>query len=162
DFFLEKGFTSIPDDSVYAVTVPGAADAWCTLTSRYGSIGLDHVLAPAIAAAENGYCITPRVQLDWVPYGNRLDKYPPSPAYFLPNGRAPKTGENMTNPALAATLRKVAKDGRDAFYRGEVAAEIVETLQKLGGLHEESDFADYHCFETAPISAKYRGRDVLE
>jgi gamma-glutamyltranspeptidase/glutathione hydrolase len=162
DFYLEKGFTSIPDDSVHAVTVPGAADAWCTLTSRYGSIGLDRVLAPAIAAAEGGYCITPRVELDWARYAGRVEKHPASAAYFLPNGRAPRTGETMVNPALAATLRKVSRDGRDAFYRGDVAGEIVETLRSLGGLHEESDFADYRCFETTPISARYRGNDLLE
>ncbi len=162
DFYLENGFTSIPDDSAHAVTVPGAADAWCTLTSRYGSIGLERVLAPAISAAEGGYCITPRVELDWVRYASRLEKHPASASYFLPNGRAPRTGETMVNPALAATLRKLAKDGRDAFYRGDVAGEIVETLRQLGGLHEESDFADYKCFETMPISAKYRGNDLLE
>jgi gamma-glutamyltranspeptidase/glutathione hydrolase len=162
DFYLEKGFTSIPDDSAHAVTVPGAADAWCTLTSRYGSIGIDRVLAPAIAAAEDGYCITPRVEHDWIRYAGRLEKYPASAAYFLPSGRAPRTGERMSNPALATTLRKLASHGRDAFYRGDVAGEIVELLQQFGGLHEESDFADFKCFETAPISAKYRGNDLLE
>jgi gamma-glutamyltranspeptidase/glutathione hydrolase len=162
DFYLEKGFTSIPDDSAHAVTVPGAADAWCALTSRYGSIGIDHVLAPAIAAAEDGYCITPRVEHDWIRYAARLAKYPASVAYFLPNGRPPRTGERMSNPALAATLRKLASHGRDAFYRGDVAGEIVELLQQFGGLHEESDFADFKSYETTPISAKYRGKDLLE
>jgi gamma-glutamyltranspeptidase/glutathione hydrolase len=162
DYFLEKGFTAIPDDSPHAVTVPGAVDAWCRLIGSYGRFDMGRVLAPAIAAAEDGYCITPRVELDWRRYSDRVAKYPASAAYFLPHGRAPRTGERMANPALAATLKAIAKDGRDAFYRGKVAEEITQVLQSLGGLHEESDFADYKAFETTPISGKYRGRDLLE
>jgi len=162
DYFIDRGMTSIPDDSPHAVTVPGAVDAWCRLVSAYGRLDMERVLAPAIAAAEKGYCITPRVELDWVRYGDRVGKFPASAAYFLPNGRAPRTGERMTNPALAATLRRIARDGRDAFYKGTVAAEIVEVLQSFGGFHEESDFAEFAGFETSPISVKYRGRDLLE
>ena len=161
-YFLEKGFTSIPDDSPHAVTIPGAVDAWCRLIGNYGRLDMGRVLAPAIAAAEEGYCITPRVELDWRRYSDRVAKYPASAAYFLPHGRAPRTGERMTNPALAATLKTIARDGRDAFYRGKVAEEITQVLQSLGGLHEESDFANFQAFETKPISAKYRGRDLLE
>jgi gamma-glutamyltranspeptidase/glutathione hydrolase len=162
DHYLANGFTTIPDDSPHAVTIPGAIDAWCKLIGRYGTFDLERVLAPAIAAAEEGYCVTPRVELDWARYAERVAKYPDSAAYFLRNGRAPTAGERMANPALAATLRAVAKNGRDAFYRGSVADEIATLLRSLGGLHEESDFADYQAFETKPISAKYRGLDVLE
>lgn len=162
DYFLEKGFTAIPDDSPHAVTIPGAIDAWCRLIGAYGRFDMGRVLAPAIAAAEEGYCITPRVELDWDRYSDRVAKHPASSAYFLPDGRAPRTGERMTNPALAATLKAVARDGRDAFYRGQVAEEITQVLQSLGGLHEESDFADYKAFETTPISGKFRGRDLIE
>lgn len=162
DYFIDRGFSSIPDDSPHAVTVPGAVDAWCQLIDRHGSVGMERVLAPAIKAAEDGYCITPRVELDWVRYADRVGKFPDSADYFLPNGRAPRTGERMTNSALAVTLRAIARDGRDAFYKGAVATEIVERLQSLGGLHDEKDFAEFSAFETTPISAKYRGHDVLE
>ncbi|HEY0218491.1 MAG TPA: gamma-glutamyltransferase [Afipia sp.] len=162
DYYLEKGFTSIPDDSAHAVTVPGAVDAWCRLIGSYGALDMSRVLAPAIAAAQDGYCITPRVELDWVRYSSRVAKFPASAAYFLPNGRAPRTGERMSNPALAATLKAIARDGREAFYRGAVAEEISTLLQSLGGLHEEGDFADFRAFETKPISGQYRGRDLLE
>ena len=161
-YFIDKGFSSIPDDSAHAVTVPGAVDAWCRLIESHGSLGMNRVLAAAIAAAEDGYCITPRVALDWARYSPRVGKFAGSASYFLPNGKAPVTGQRMTNPALAATLRAIATGGRDAFYKGLVAEEIVGLLQSLGGLHEESDFSSFAAFETAPISAKYRGRDVLE
>ncbi|MBB3484488.1 MULTISPECIES: gamma-glutamyltransferase [unclassified Rhizobium] len=162
DYFLDKGFSAIPDDSPHAVTIPGAIDAWCRLIGSYGRLGMDRVLAPAIAAAEEGYCVTPRVELDWRRYSYRVAKYPQAAAYFLPNGKAPRTGDRIANPALAATLRAVARDGRNAFYRGPVAEEITALLQSLGGLHEESDFADYKAFDTKPISGKFRGRDLLE
>ncbi len=162
DYFLERGITTIADDSPHAVTVPGAVDAWCHLIATYGGRDLGRVLAPAIEAAENGYCITPRVELDWVRYASRVQKYPDAAAYFLPNGRAPKTGERMANPALAATLRRIADHGRDAFYAGPVAEEMTALLKSLGGLHEESDFSSYRAFETAPIRAGYRGMDLIE
>ena len=162
DHYLEKGLTTIADDSPHAVTIPGAVDAWCQLIERHGSFGLDRVLAPAIAAAEEGYVITPRVELDWTRYAGRVAKFADSAAYFLPNGRAPRTGERMVNPALGATLRAIARNGRDGFYHGAVADEIATLLRSLGGLHEESDFTEYKAFETKPISAGYRGLDLLE
>lgn len=162
DYFTDRGFASIPDDSPHAVTIPGAVDAWCRLISAYGKLEMERVLAPAITAAEEGYCITPRVELDWVRYSDRVAKFPASAAYFLPGGHAPRTGQRMTNPALAATLRRIARNGRDAFYNGDAAAEIVEILRSLGGLHQESDFTEFAAFETQPISAKYRGHDLLE
>jgi gamma-glutamyltranspeptidase/glutathione hydrolase len=156
------GLTSIPDDSAHAVTVPGAVAAWCRLIETYGALSLEEVLAPAIAAAEAGFCITPRVARDWQVYSSRIARHPAGAAQFLPRGRAPVTGERIANPALAATLRAIARDGRDAFYRGPVAEEIVATLKALGGLHEEADFAGYETLATTPISAPYRGYDVLE
>ncbi|PZM10917.1 gamma-glutamyltransferase [Rhizobium tubonense] len=162
DYYLEHGFTNIPDDSPHAVTVPGAIDAWCRLVGSYGKFDMARVLAPAIAAAEDGYLLTPRVARDWERNSDRVAKNPASAAYFLPNGRAPRVGGRMINPALAATLRSVARDGRDGFYRGIVAEEITGVLKGLGGLHEEDDFASYNAFETTPISGKYRGRDLFE
>ena len=162
DYYLDKGFTSIPDDSVHAVTIPGAVDAWCKLVGNYGSSDMERVLAPAIYAAEDGYCITPRVELDWQRYKSRVAKHSSSAAYFLPNGDAPRTGDRMRNPALAHTLRQIAKNGRDGFYKGQVAEEITAVLQSLGGLHEEGDFSKYAALETGAISAQYRGHDVIE
>jgi gamma-glutamyltranspeptidase/glutathione hydrolase len=162
DYYLDAGFDVIPDESVHAVTIPGAVDAWCKLINSHGALDMEQVLRPAIVAAEEGFCITPRVALDWARYGDRVAKYPASAAQFLPQGRAPITGERISNHALATTLRNIARNGRAAFYHGDVAAEIVETLQALGGLHEESDFADYAAFETSPISARYRDHDLLE
>ena len=152
----------MPEDSPHAVTVPGAVDAWCTLAERHGRIGLDRVLAPAIAAAENGFTITPRVAADWARYAHRIARHPAAAAQFLPGGKAPVTGDRLANPALAATLRRIAAEGRAAFYEGAVAEEIVAVLNALGGVHEAADFAAYAGLETTPISAPYRDHRLEE
>lgn len=156
------GWSAIPDDSVHAVTVPGAVGAWCELHDEYGRLAMDEILAPAIAAAEEGFCITPRVAHDWAAYGHRLAAHAPAAQQFLPGGKMPAIGDRFRNPALAATLRRIAAGGAAAFYEGAVAEEIVEVLQALGGAHRASDFAGYSAFATEPISASYRGYELLE
>jgi gamma-glutamyltranspeptidase/glutathione hydrolase len=156
------GLTSIPDGSVHAVTVPGAVDAWCQLSERYGKLGMEAILAPAIEAAETGYTITPRVALDWAVFADRLRPHPASVAQFLPNGEPPRIGQKLDNPVLGRTLRRIAAEGRKAFYEGEVASDMVETLRTLGGTHTLEDFANFSAFETAPIMSDYRGYDLVE
>ena len=154
DTYLEKGWTTIPDDSVHTVTVPGAVDTWCRLNREHGKLGLDRVLAPAIEAAENGFTIPPRVAHDWQLYASRVAAHADAAAQFLPGGRSPVTGDRLSNPALGATLRRIAREGRSAFYEGEVADDMVATLRALGGLHDAGDFASFACEETQPISRR--------
>ncbi len=123
---------------------------------------MGRVLAPAIAAAEDGYCITPRVELDWRRYGDRVAKYPASAAYFLPHGRAPRTGERMANPALAATLKAIARTVATPFIAARWRRKLPRFCNRLADCMKKSDFANYKAFETTPISSKYRGRDLLE
>lgn len=162
DTYLEMSWTSIPDDSVHAVTVPGAVDTWCRLSAEHGKIGLDRILQPAIEAAENGFTIPPRVAADWARYGNRPGAYADAAAQFLPGGGAPKTGDRLSNPTLGKTLRKIARNGRSAFYEGEVADDIVATLNALGGLHDGDDLASFSAEQTTPLSARYRDHDLHE
>lgn len=162
EHFTALGLDKIPDNSVHAVTIPGAVDAWCLLSERYGRIGLEAVLKPAIDAANDGFVITPRVALDWGRYADRLRPYPASVAKFLPNGKAPGIGERFDNPALGKTLQRIAAQGRTAFYEGDVARDMVTTLQALGGVHTLEDFSAYRAFETDPISAFYRGYELTE
>ncbi len=157
DYYLDHAFTEIPDHSVHAVTVPGAVDAWCTLSRDYGSKSLDEVLAPAIKAAEEGFVITPRVALDWARYADRVARHETSSRQYLPSGSPPAVGEKTAHPALGRTLRRIAREGRSAFYEGEVAADIVETLSALGGLHDLDDFAAQTSDYVAPIQMSYRG-----
>jgi len=162
DYYREKGMTGIPDGTVDAVTIPGAVDAWCHLSETWGRAGLDRILQPAIAAAENGFTITPRVALDWARYADRLRPYPASVAQFLPGGRAPVTGDRLNNPTLAATLRNIARVGRKAFYEGEAADDMLSVLHGLGGLHAAEDFAATATTVSETISADYRGHTLHE
>ena len=133
-WFLAAGADAIPDDSPHAVTVPGAVDAWCRLAADHGTKSLDEILAPAIRAAEDGFVVTPRAGLDWARYASRIEKHQAGVAAYLPGGKAPATGDRLSHPALGATLRRIAREGRAAFYEGEVADEIVAMLKALGGL----------------------------
>lgn len=162
DSFLDKGMAIIPDLSAHAVTIPGAVDAWCTLSAAHGSMGLDRVLEAAIQYAENGYRVQPRVAHDWAKNQARISWHEPAKAHFLPGGKAPAVGDRIADPALGRTLRRIGKEGRAAFYEGEVADEIATILRGLGATHEVADFAVQTSNFVEPISANYRGYDLHE
>jgi gamma-glutamyltranspeptidase/glutathione hydrolase len=101
------------------------------------------------------------VSYDW----HRLEwklRDPVTAAVFLPQGKPPRPGDTMRNPALAATLRDVGHKGRAAFYEGPVMRDIVGRLKSLGGLHEPDDFAAQRSEWVDPIHASYRGYEVYE
>lgn len=152
----------IPPTSPEAVTVPGAIDAWCTLVHDHGTKSLDEIFQPAIAAAEQGFCITPRVAADWERFRSRVESNAAAAAQFLPNGQLPAVGDIRSQPALGRTLRQIAREGRKAFYGGDVAEEIVDLLQRLGGAHRCEDFAAQTSDYVTPISAKYQDHDIVE
>jgi len=160
--YLDRGLDRIGEESPDSVTVPGAVDAWCTLVDEHGRLGMERVLRPAIEAAENGFLITPRVAYDWARYSARISRQPEARAAYLPDGKAAQVGARLTHPALGETLRRIGREGRKAFYEGEVAADIVATLRHLGGLHSEQDFAECRARADTPISALYRDHELLE
>jgi len=161
EWFAERQIHDIDTQSPHAVTVPGAVDAWCELNEKYGSKPLAELLEPAAQAAEEGYVVTPRVGWDW--FRNQWKLQDPATAkLLLPGGQPPVAGDRMRNPALAATLRKIGREGRSAFYEGAVMRDIVGRLQELGGLHEPEDFDAQRAEWVEPIRAGYRGYDVYE
>lgn len=154
------GHAGVPDLSAHAVTVPGAVAAWAWLAERFGRLGLDRALAPAIAAAEEGFVVTPRVAHDWTVHRDRLRH--PSAAPYLPGGRPPRAGDRLTHPALGRTLRRIARDGAKGFYEGEVAEDIVGTLRAEGGLHVLDDLASCAPEAADPITVETRGVTLAE
>ncbi len=150
----------VPPQSAHAVTIPGAIDAFCTLSERVGTLGLDRLLAPAIHYAEQGIPVSQRVAFDWasdssVLQGVARDK-------FMIDGKAPSTGQIFAAPGQAAVLRKIASQGRDAFYTGEIAEDMVSALNAAGGKHSLADFATTACTDTTPISSTYKGIELFE
>src|ERR1700743_656572 len=141
EWYLERNLHSIPLTSAHAVSIPGAVDAWATILRDHGKLGLDTLLQPAIKAAEQGYVVAPRIAFDWNKQFQKLKNGTNTVRYLLPHGEPPKAGDVIKQPELGQTLRAIAKGGRDAFYKGAVAEDIVETLRGLGGLHTLEDLA---------------------
>lgn len=152
---------AISDDSPHAVTIPGTIAAWSALGQRFGRLGLDACLQPAIRFAREGWRAHPRVVRDWRLQRERLSRGPGRDALLI-DGQAPAVGDRMTSEALAGTLEIVAREGERGFYEGPVAAAMTERLRELGGFHVEEDFADRRVEWTAPISAPYRDRHLVE
>jgi gamma-glutamyltranspeptidase/glutathione hydrolase len=161
EWYAERQIHQIHTQTAHAVTIPGAVDAWCLLNREHGTKPLAELLEPAARAAEDGYRVTPRVAWDWDRNQWKL-RDPYTAKVMLPGGKPPVVGDKMRNPALAATLRQIGRDGREAFYSGPVMQDILGRLQELGGLHEEEDFAAQRAEWVEPIHAPYRGYEVYE
>ncbi len=162
DYFTQQGLAAIDRHSPHAVTVPGAVDAWCRLSKDYGRLPLGDLLQPAVETARRGYPVYPRVAADWAAAASALQQSPAAAQTFLPGGKAPHVGQLHQQPQLARTLEAIAQGGRDAFYAGEAAQQMVNYLKDLGGLHTLEDFASAAGEYVAPISTEYRGYQVFE
>lgn len=156
----DAGHATVPLRSVLAVTVPGAIDAFCRLSADWGRIGLERILAPAIRYADEGVPVSPRVAFDWALEGGDLSGE--ARRFYLLDGEIPRAGQVFRAPGQAEVLRRIARQGRDGFYAGEVAEDMVASLQALGGTHTLGDFAATACDYTTPISGTYRGLELLE
>ena len=155
-----QGHQSIPLRGVAAITLPGAVDAFCRLSQDWGRIGLAQTLAPAIRYAEDGVPVAPRVADDWRREADVLQGA--ARAHYLLAGQAPAQGQMFRAPGQAHVLRRIAAEGRDGFYQGEVAADLLASLQAAGGTHTAADFAATACTYTEPVSGSYGGLDLYE
>ncbi|HSR96268.1 MAG TPA: gamma-glutamyltransferase [Kofleriaceae bacterium] len=151
----------LPQFHAHTVTVPGACAGWFDLIARHGSMTMQQLFAPAIALAENGFPVGEITAHFWAE-GAELRKASANFAELTIDGRAPRAGETFRNPNLARTLRTVAEGGRDAFYRGEIAAAIARVVQQSGGVMTEADLASHESTWDEPISTTYRGMRVWE
>ena len=149
----------LDETSPHTVTVPGTVDAWDQLLAAHGTWGLDRVLAPAIRFAEQGFVVTPRVALDWATYSGLVEQRAGARQHLRLNGRIPREGDVMRSPVLGATLRQIARQGREAFYSGAIAEDMVAELRTLGGAHTVGDFASHRGEWVSPISTPYAGPD---
>jgi gamma-glutamyltranspeptidase/glutathione hydrolase len=162
DWYRERGFAAIPTYGVHSVTVPGVVDAWWRINRDYGSKGLDELLRPAIGYAEHGHVILDRVAFDWRQCAPRLAEIPDADQALICHGVTRRAGELHRQPRLAETLRRIAAQGRDGFYLGVVAEDIVGHLQSLGGLHELDDFAETAGEYVEPVSTDYRETTIFQ
>lgn len=154
----------VPQNGPMSVTVPGAFDGWCALHERFGSKPLADLLEPAAAAARDGFPIGESMAGFWRLFAPQLSTFasPALLALLLPGGKAPVPGQLVRFPALGATLERIGKGGRDAFYAGAPARAIVDTLTSGGVPTTMEDIARQRAQWVEPLSARFRGRDILQ
>ena len=160
--FRRRGLTDIPSHGPLPVSVPGAVDAWFALHERFGRRPMAANLAPAIHYAREGHPVHEVIAHYWERSVPRLAQYPGFAEQFTIDGRAPRKGELWRNPNLADTLEKIARGGRDAFYKGQIARAIDAYMKANGGFLSYEDLAAHQGEWVEPVSVNYRGYDVWE
>jgi gamma-glutamyltranspeptidase/glutathione hydrolase len=160
DYLKAHNVDHINPIGVETIDIPGAVAGWDALRSRFGKLPFSQTLAPAIYYAENGFPLAERNARYWV--AKSLMSQPGYAETYLPNGVAPKVGDEFKNPALAHSLREIAAHGRDAYYNGPMTETMVKFLQAQGGTHTLEDFKDFQPEWVEPVSTTYRGWTVYE
>ena len=142
----------LPDFGYGTIGVPGALAAYSRALKEFGTLPLHLVLQPAIEFAEKGF-ILPFSTID-----ERLMEFPGSRENFLkPDGSPFLVGQHFVQKELASTLRRIAEQGVEVFYKGEIAKAIVLDMQKNGGFVSSSDLANYRARTLSIVNGNYRG-----
>src|SRR5580704_8624653 len=162
EFLAKQGITSMPGDGIHTVTVPGAVEGWSQAHQRFGHLPWKELFPPAIYYAEHGYAVPEIIHDYWVEEEPKLRKTSEARKVFLQDGKAPAIGSKFSNPDLAKALRLIAEQGRDAFYKGEIAQAIVRTSASFSGTMQLDDLADFSAEWVEPISIDYRGWKIYE
>lgn len=158
----KKELKKIPTHGVLPVSVPGCVDGWFEMHKKFGILPMEEILAPSIMYAGEGFPVTEIIAYIWkdiVPY---IKDQPGFKETFMIEEEAPEKGEVFKNPKLAATLSKIAKGGRDEFYKGEIAKEIDAFIKKHKGYLTYEDLAAHKSEWVEPVSTNYRGYDIWE
>ena len=162
EYLERKGVTTMPQRGIDSVTVPGAVDGWSKLLAKFGRMNLQKLLAPAIHYAREGFPVPEWDAAYWANSAEHIQESPSQSQVYLTGGHAPRVGEIFRNEELARSLELVAADGRDAFYKGALARQIVDFSRSQGGAMTLDDLADYSSDWVEPISTVYRGWTVYE
>lgn len=160
-FFKGQNLSDVPTSGILSVSVPGAVQAWQDILQRFGTIPLAKALEPAIKYAENGFPVTPRLASDISGSARKVAADPELSRTFAPNGIVPEPGATLKQTDLAKTLRAIASQGPAAFYKGEIAKQIVAYMEKEGGLVTADDLAKHTSTWGDPIETTYHGLRVL-
>ena len=155
----------IPPRGFLPISVPGCVDAWFELHAKFGKLPMKAVLAPAVRYAETGFPVTQYIAYLWgIGVRNaQADKFPGAFLdVYAPGGKAPREGEIFKNPTLARTLRLLGEQGRDVFYKGEIADQVDAFMRAHGGFLRKIDFEKHTSTWVDPVSVNYRGYDVYE
>ena len=163
DFFNDKGLTDIPSRGILAaINVPGCVAGWFELHNRYGSYPIARLLRDAIEYAEKGFPISHQLSGSISNAFRLFQKETEWRRVYTPNGSAPKPGSVLVQPDLAWSLRLIAEKGRSAFYEGEIASRIVNSMKGHGGIIDSEDLSACSADWEEPISSEYRGFRIYE
>jgi gamma-glutamyltranspeptidase / glutathione hydrolase len=160
DFYTSKG--GMPADGALSVETPGAVGGALLALQRYGSKRAPEVFAPAIEIAEQGFPVSDVLAGELRSNREKLGKFPSSTRLWFRDGEPLKAGDVVVNREIAKTLRSLAAEGSDAFYRGAIAKLSLDYLKANGGIHAASDWANFRAHEDPPIVINYKGIDVYE
>jgi gamma-glutamyltranspeptidase/glutathione hydrolase len=162
EYFKENNIEFIPSYGPLPVSVPGCVDGWFEMHEMFGRLPMKDILQPAISYAREGFPVS-EVIAYYLDKGTALLKdYPNIKQVYMPSGKAPAKGEIFKNPLLANTLEKIAKGGRNEFYRGSIARDIDAFMKKQGGFLTYDDLTRHHSEWVEPVSTSYRGYDIWE
>ena len=158
-----KGYeTTMPQDGIHSVTIPGCVAGWSALHKRFGRLSWPELFRPAIYYAEEGFPVTEIIQGHWRNATSTLASDEGGRRLFLRNGSAPAVGDVFRNPDLAKALRLIAAGGAPAFYKGAIAQAILKTSERLKGTIAASDLSEFEPEWVQPISTDYRGWKIYE
>jgi len=162
ELLRQKSFANMPEAGIYAVTVPGCVRGWEALHKKFGRLPWADLFRPAIFYANNGFPVTEWISGQWKAAQTKLEADANGRQVFLVNHETPAVGEIFRNPAYARALELIAREGPDAFYRGDIAKSILKTSDRSGGVMTAADLADFMPEWVEPISATYRDWTVYE
>jgi len=161
-YFRDRGMEKIPAFGALPVSVPGTVDGWFEMNKKFGSWEMKNILQPAINYAEQGFPVTELIGYYLELSARRFKDYPNFADVYMPDGEPLQKGKVFKNPALANTYKMLAEKGRDEFYKGSIAKNIVDFLKSQDGVFTYADFAEHTSEWVEPISTNYRGYDVWE
>ena len=163
EYFVERDMKYVPFRGPLPVSVPGCVDGWFEMHKKFGKLSMEEILQPAIDYGRDGFPVSEVIAFEMATnYENKQD-LPGFRETYMPNGKTtPQKGDVFQNPDLANTYEKIAKDGRDAFYKGDIARTIDAYMKKHGGFLSYEDMAAHTSNWVEPISTNYRGYDVWE
>jgi gamma-glutamyltranspeptidase len=152
----------IPPHGIRSVSVPGLLDAWCQAHARCGVLPLDRVLEPAIGLAEDGFPISQKLAEAIAGCAGPLTTFPTSAAVFAPSGLPLGPGERLVQRDLGRTFRRLAAEGSDLFYRGDLTRAMAGFSREMDGFLDEADLAAFSARWQEPIRTTYNGCEVYE
>jgi len=162
EFLHQQGLRDMPQQGVHTITVPGAVDGWQNLADKFGRKKLAEDLTAAIRTAQDGFPVPEWAAAYWGPETDRLRGDEAASGVYLPGDRAPRVGDVFRNADLAWSLQQIAAHGRDAFYKGEISAKLLEGMKRHGGTMTAQDLAEYSGEWVEPLSTTYRDWTVYE